>query len=71
MGLTNEEKVSVIREHLADIERTIRYLVIHTQEELDARKEMGTEESIISFINEQQSKMLLLEEMIEDLTSGL
>lgn len=71
MSLTNEEKIMVAQEHLADIERTIRYLVINTEEELEARKEMGTEEIILSFINDQQTKISLLEQTIQDLSSGL
>lgn len=71
MSLTNEEKIIVAQEHLADIERTIRYLVINTEEELEARKEMGTEEIILSFINDQQTKISLLEQTIQDLSSGL
>lgn len=71
MSLTNEEKIIVAQEHLADIERTIRYLVISTEEEIEARKEMGTEEIILSFINDQQTKISLLEQTIQDLSSGL
>ena len=71
MNLTNKEKMSIIEEHISDIERTIRYLVIYTQEELDARKEMGIEDFILSFISDQKAKILLLEEMIKEISSSL
>lgn len=71
MSLTNEEKVIIAQDHLADIERTVRYLVISTEEELEARKEMGTEEIILSFISDQQTKISLLEDMIQELSSVL
>lgn len=69
--LSVNDKINILIGRLEDLERSTRYLRDPLQEELDARKELGTEEVILKFLEEQQQKVQVLETMLKDLQDGI
>jgi hypothetical protein len=69
--LSITDKIKILTSRLDDLERSTRYLREPLQEELEARKELGTQAMVLNFIDQQGKKAEALAIILEDLEANL
>jgi hypothetical protein len=71
MTLTIEEKIKLVEEKILEVERTIRYVINPSQEEIDAQILTGIREQIIEKVARQTQVIAIFNDILNGLRNGI